>query len=250
MAWIVGGLWVYLLYIPSLYLSNIHKTYLLGGILMGVFDGNVLLDLSEDEILTKAKGILTERNKKNKAKMGEEKEKILGIKPPEGLYRTIVIDPPWPMVKIKRLVAPKQIGFDYPTMSMQELKDFHIPAHQDCHMYLWTTQKFLPSAFALLEHWNFKYYFTMVWHKNGGFQPFKLPQYNVEFVLFGKRGKLDFLDTKNFFCAFNAPRREHSRKPQEFYDLVQRVSPEPRIDIFSRETHTGFDQYGNEINKF
>ena len=75
MAWIVGELWVYLLYIPSLYLSNIHKTYLLGGILMGVFDGNVLLDLSEDEILTKAKEILTERNKKNKAKMGKEKEK-------------------------------------------------------------------------------------------------------------------------------------------------------------------------------
>ena len=90
----------------------------------------------------------------------------------------------------------------------------------------------------------------MTWHKNGGFQPFGLPQYNSEFIVFGRRGGLDFLDTKQFFTAFNAPRREHSRKPDEFYELVKRVSPQPRIDIFSREKREEYDQFGNDLEVF
>ncbi len=88
----------------------------------------------------------------------------------------------------------------------------------------------------------------MVWHKAGGFQPFNLPQYNAEFVLFGRKGGLDFLDTKNFFTCFEGKRREHSRKPVEFYDLIRRVSPEPRIEMFSREKHDGYEIWGDEVN--
>ena len=90
----------------------------------------------------------------------------------------------------------------------------------------------------------------MIWFKPGGFQPFGLPQYNIEFVLFGRRGSLPFLETKQFFTGFSAPRQEHSRKPQAFYELVRRVSPGPRIDIFSRESHDGFVQFGNEVDKY
>lgn len=204
----------------------------------------------EEEILRKAKEIRMEKAKQNQAERKEKQAEALKIKPPKNSYRTIVIDPPWDMQKIERDVTPNQVGFDYPTMSEEELESFHIPADTNCHIYLWTTQKFLPMAFRLLDRWGFKYIFTMVWHKPGGFQPFGLPQYNCEFVLFGRKGNMDFLDTKQFFCAFNAPRREHSRKPDEFYQLVKRVSPEPRIDIFSREKREGFDQYGNETELF
>jgi N6-adenosine-specific RNA methylase IME4 len=165
------------------------------------------------------------------------------------IYRTIVIDPPWPMEKIKRDVAPNQIGFDYKTMTIEEIKEFKTQdfvSDQGCHLYLWTTQKFLPAAFEILNSWGFNYVFTMIWHKNGGFQPFNLPQYNAEFILFGKKGNLNFTTTKQFFCAFRADRNGHSKKPDEFYDMVRRVSPEPRIDIFNRRKIEGFDRFGYE----
>ncbi|HOY63476.1 MAG: hypothetical protein BWY28_01766 [bacterium ADurb.Bin236] len=190
------------------------------------------------------------KREESKAKNAALMERTVSKAP--GKYSTIVIDPPWPMKKIVREVRPNQADFDYPTMSVDEIKSFPLSGHalDNCHLYLWTTQKFLPASFDIMNAWGFNYIFTMVWHKAGGFQPVGLPQYNCEFVLFGRKGNLDFLDTKDFFCAFNAPRREHSRKPEEFYDLIRRVSPGPRVDIFSREKHYGFDQWGNETEKF
>ena len=88
------------------------------------------------------------------------------------------------------------------------------------------------------------------WHKNAGFQPHGLPMFNSEFVLYGRKGSAEFIDLKDFKTCFNAPRREHSRKPREFYDTVRRTCPPPRIDIFSREPRDGFEQFGNEIMKF
>jgi len=85
---------------------------------------------------------------------------------------------------------------------------------------------------------------------NAGMQPFNLPQYNCEFILFGRKGSLQFDDTKQFQTCFSALRREHSRKPDEFYELVKRVSPAPRLDMFSCQPHDGFDQYGNETSKY
>ena len=90
----------------------------------------------------------------------------------------------------------------------------------------------------------------MVWHKPGGFQPYGLPQYNCEFVLFGRMGSLPFTETKQFSTCFDGKRREHSRKPDGFYDTVRRVSPGPRIDVFSRERRDGFDSWGDEVDKF
>jgi len=115
---------------------------------------------------------------------------------------------------------------------------------------MWTTEKYLPQSFEILKVWGFRYIFTMVWHKNGGFQPVNLAQYNCEFALYARKGTPEFVDTKDFFCCFNGQRREHSRKPDEFYQTIARVTEEPRIDIFSRGAHGGFDQYGNEKDKF
>jgi len=170
---------------------------------------------------------------------------------PEGEYRCIVIDPPWPMVKIERdQQRPRQGDLEYQPMTLEQIAAFEVPAHETCHLYLWTTHRFLPHAFSILEGWKFDYVFTMVWHKSGGFQPPGLAQYNCEFALFGRRGGLGFRDTKDFFCCFKGKRRQHSRKPDEFYDVVERVSPGPRIDIFSREARDGFEQWGNEPEKF
>lgn len=182
-----------------------------------------------------------------------KRRKISKVKISNKTYKTIIVDPPWPVEKIARNVSPNQYEFEYPTMTLEEIADLPIPTLADkegCHIYLWTTQKFLPVSFGILAGWGAKYIFTMVWHKNGGFQPFNLPQYNSEFVLFGKIGSLDFINTKQFFTCFNGVRREHSRKPIEFDDIVRRVSPEPRYDYFSRELKEGFEQYGNEADKF
>lgn len=172
---------------------------------------------------------------------------------PEGKYRTIIVDPPWPIQKIIRDVTPQQYHIDYGTKTIDEIALLDIPsimANDGIHLYLWATQKHLPDAVEVLNGWGIKYIFTMVWHKRGGFQPFNLPQYNCEFILFGRTGGLEFNTTKEFFTCFEGQRREHSRKPIEFYDIVRRVSPEPRLDMFSREKQEGFEQYGLEIGKF
>lgn len=178
--------------------------------------------------------------------------KKVEILPPTKTYGTIVIDPPWEMEKIERRVRPNQVAFDYPTMTEAELEAFPVQgmAADDCHLFCWTTQKWLPASLRLIERWGFKYVLLMTWHKPGGFQPHGLPQYNSEFIVYARRGSAKFRDTQSFNTCFQAERREHSRKPDAFYDTVRRVTGDGRIDVFSREKREGFDQYGNEKDKF
>jgi N6-adenosine-specific RNA methylase IME4 len=158
------------------------------------------------------------------------------------------------MEKIEREVAPNQIGFPYRTMTLQELIDFWLkqvaPRLAD-HVFMWTTQRwFVPAVTQVFPAIGFTYILQFTWKKPGGFQPFGLPQFNSEFVLYGRKGSPKFIDLTNFMCAFDAPRREHSRKPDLFYDTIKRVTTGNRIDIFSREPREGFAQFGNEITKF
>lgn len=203
-----------------------------------------------DEILAAAKQIRIEHAERRRAELAALKSERPPL--PDGRFETIVIDPPWEMQKIERDVRPNQVAFDYPTMNEAELAAFGVPAmaSDDCHLFCWTTHKHLPMALRLLESWGFRYVCTMVWRKPGGFQPIGLPQYNCEFALYARRGAPQFIDTRAFPACFEAPRREHSRKPDEFYDLVRRVTAGPRIDVFSREARPGFEQFGNETNRF
>lgn len=173
---------------------------------------------------------------------------------PSDQFETIVIDPPWPMTKIERDARPNQAGFSYPTMDEHELRKFSTTiksmAAEDCHLFMWTTQRFMPMAVELVDTYGFKYVLAMVWHKPGGFQPTGLPQFNCEFIIYARKGTPRFVDTKGFPCCFNAPRREHSRKPDEFYDIMNLVTKGPRIDVFSREKREGFEQFGNETSHF
>ena len=195
-----------------------------------------------------------------KEDVADHTEPMVVEQPARETFETIIIDPPWPMTKIERDVRPNQTDkrtgdvFDYPTMDEAELRAFanviKSLSADDCHLFMWTTQKHLPLSMKLIDAYGFKYVLAMVWHKPGGYQPTGLPQFNCEFVIYGRKGTPKFVDTKGFPCCFNAPRREHSRKPDEFYDIVSLVTKGPRIDVFSRESREGFAQFGNETGKF
>jgi len=165
---------------------------------------------------------------------------------PTGLFDVIVIDPPWPMEKIERDERPNQVRFDYPIMTEAELAALTLPADDDCHVWLWTTHKFLPMAFRLLDAWQLKYVCSFVWYKPGGFQPVGLPQYNCEFALYARKGSPKFLSTKDLPVCFTAARGAHSEKPEEFYSMVRRVTGGRRIDMFNRRPIQGFVGWGKE----
>jgi N6-adenosine-specific RNA methylase IME4 len=166
---------------------------------------------------------------------------------PEGTFNVVVIDPPWPEQVIARETRPNQIDFDYERgMSLEEIAEIVPPFAPDTHVWLWTTQKYLPYAFEIFKAWGVKYVCTFNWHKAGGFQPFGLPQYNNEFVLYGRIGSPVFVDTKNFKTSFEGRRGEHSEKPQEFYDMVCRVTAGRRLDMFNRRKIEGFEGWGLE----
>lgn len=168
---------------------------------------------------------------------------------PDRRYSVVVLDPPWPMRKIVRRVAPKQFGFDYPTMTLEEIQALPIPQllERNAWVFMWVVQKQMPRAYELLSNWGLTYRYTMTWMKNGGFQIYNYPQFNTEHVLCGSVGKPVLADQKAFSTGFTGKRRAHSEKPEEFYDLIRRTCGEgAKLDMFNRREIEGFDRWGNE----
>jgi N6-adenosine-specific RNA methylase IME4 len=199
-------------------------------------------------------------NKRRKQRAAESRARVARIAQqpvvlPAGKFETSVIDLPWP---IERGGVPDgDVGWDYPTMTLDEIKaharEIIRPLIADNgHTFWWTTQKFLPITFDFLKEAEVEYGgFTMVWDKGRGPQPQGLPCYNNEFVVYGRRGSPRFFTFEQHFkTCFQAKPREQGRKPDELYDMIRRVTRGPRIDMFSREKREGFAQHGNEIDRF
>jgi N6-adenosine-specific RNA methylase IME4/DNA-binding XRE family transcriptional regulator len=170
---------------------------------------------------------------------------------PVALYRCLVIDPPWPVVKIQREKRPRQgPGLDYPTMSVEDIlgllerKIMPVARPDGCHVYLWVTQRFLCDGLYLFAELGITYQCLLTWVKPTGMTPYSW-MYNTEHVLFGRLGSLPLL-RNGLKLSFEAPATRHSEKPDCFYDLVQQASPERRLDVFGRRGRAGFDTWGNE----
>jgi N6-adenosine-specific RNA methylase IME4 len=173
-----------------------------------------------------------------------------------GKYRTIVADPPWAYGLSNRpgwswregRPSGEARSLDYPEMTLDDIAVLPVPnlAAKDAHLYLWTTQRYLHDAFHVAEWWGFRPSLTLVWCKDthglifgATFQP------TTEFVIFARRGSLKAL-TKVESQWFRWPKRGHSEKPEAFMDIVESVSPEPRLEMFSRRARLGWDTWGNE----
>jgi len=200
-----------------------------------------------------ADGAVSLREAQSNLQKAQEQERLTNIPvTPDGdqLYRCIVIDPPWPMRKILRDTVPKQDVFPYKTMTLDAIKDIDIASLADpdgCHVYLWTTQKFLPNSFDIMQEWGVNYQCLMTWTKPTGFTPFSW-MYNTEHVLFGTIGNLA-VQRKGLKIGFDAPVVGHSVKPQVFFDRVEQASPEPRLEMFARTKRDGWDSWGDETDK-
>jgi len=169
---------------------------------------------------------------------------------PEGPFRCITLDPPWPMPKIEREARPDQgQTLDYPTMTLEEIEELPIPGmadQQGAHVYLWVTHKFLPAGLKLFEAWDVRYQCVMTWRKNVGPTPFSW-MYDTEHVLFGRIGDQPLL-RNGLRLSFEAPVIGHSIKPDVFYERVRQASPGPRLAMFERGDRDGFEVWGNEVS--
>jgi N6-adenosine-specific RNA methylase IME4 len=170
----------------------------------------------------------------------------LEAKEAQGVYDVVVIDPPWPVHFGARELYPNQASLPYPTMSLEAIMRLRLPMAEACHVWLWTTQRFVPEAFHCLEAWGLRYVCAFVWRKPGGMQPMHLPQFNCELALYASKGTPLFVDTTAFPTCFDAPRQAHSEKPAEFYAMVRRVTAGRRLDMFARRVIPGFDGWGYE----
>jgi N6-adenosine-specific RNA methylase IME4 len=181
----------------------------------------------------------------------EEDEKlILSLVPVPGKFRTLVIDPP-----SETLANRGSRGCPYATMNQRQLLDLPVPEWllDEAHVYLWATTGQLQNAFALLENWGIAFNEMLVWNKtwpNG--QPRMGMGFNFrhtcEFVLFGVRGKLR--TRQAFGTGFEAPvSREHSEKPDEFYEIVRAASYGPFGELFGRKPRDGFTNLYQETEQ-
>ncbi len=175
-------------------------------------------------------------------------------------FACILADPPWQFINRTGKVAPEHRRLSrYGTMKMDEISGLPVPviAAPTAHLYLWVPNAMLPDGLRVMQAWGFQYKSNIVWHKirkDGGSDGRGVGFYfrNVtELLLFGVRGKsartlqpgrtqVNYLETR---------KREHSRKPDEMYSIIESCSPGPRIELFARGTRPGWSVWGNEAEE-
>lgn len=166
---------------------------------------------------------------------------------PDGVFEVVAMDPPW---NYGREYDPdgSRVANPYPEMTQAQLLELEPPFADDAILFLWTTHQFIWDAKALLEKWGFTYKATVVWDKERiGMGHWVRMQ--CEFCLVAIKGKPTW-DNTTWRDIIRESRREHSRKPDAFYTMVEEVTVGRRLEYFSREQRSGWEVFGNDTAKF
>jgi N6-adenosine-specific RNA methylase IME4 len=192
------------------------------------------------------------KEKKRESRRQQNRKKIESAPEPEKIietgakFATIVIDPPWDWGDEGDQDQMGRARPDYATMSKEQLMALPVGtlADDDCHLYMWITNRSLPKGFDLIQAWGFRYITAITWAKPS----FGMGNYfrgQTEQILFAVKGSQP-LKRKDVGTLFTAPRgpNGHSSKPVEFYDLVESCSPGPFLEMFSRHNREGWTVWG------
>lgn len=165
----------------------------------------------------------------------------------EGTFSVLYADPPW---RYEHNETPdlRAVENQYPTMTAEEIAALDVPAASDAVLFLWATNPKLIEALAVMDAWGFDYRTNACWVKDRfGMGYYVRGQH--ELLLIGKRGEIrapEPADRPSSVLA--ADRREHSRKPDEFYDLIERMYPEhSKVELFARRPRGGWESWGNQL---
>src|SRR6267143_4124240 len=174
----------------------------------------------------------------------------------QGQFATILADPPWQFQNRTGKVAPEHRRLlRYPTMELQEITDLPVGdfAAAQSHLYLWVPNALLMEGLKVMKAWGFTYKSNIVWfkiRKDGGPDGRGVGFYfrNVtELVLFGVRGSMRTLKPgRTQVNLLLTRKREHSRKPDELYDIIEACSPGPHLELFARYPRSGWTVWGDE----
>lgn len=177
---------------------------------------------------------------------------------PKSQHALIYCDPPWKYEMYSAAGEDKSPQKHYPCMDLDEMKalrdDLLFATAPNAAMVMWTTFAFLPAALDLMAHWGFTYKTGGVWHKmtendKSAFGTGYILRSTCEPFLIGTLGapKIKNRATRNLFTSL---RREHSRKPDEMYTLIERLFDGPYLELFARTTRPGWTSWGNQTDKF
>jgi len=174
----------------------------------------------------------------------------------EGGFKTILADPPWRFQNRTGKVAPEHRRLDrYSTLTIEEICAIDVAsvAAKDAHLYLWVPNALLPEGMRVMEAWGFRYVSNVVWakrRKDGGPDGRGVGFYfrNVtELILFGVHGSMRTLPpARSQVNMIETRKREHSRKPDEQYGLIEMCSPGPYLEMFARYPQPGWTAWGDE----
>jgi len=176
-------------------------------------------------------------------------------------FATVLADPPWQFQNRTGKMAPEHKRLQrYPTLSLQEIKDLPVEAivEDTAHLYLWVPNALIAEGLQVMEHWGFTYKTNLIWYKirkDGGPDRRGVGFYfrNVtEMILFGVRGKnaRTLQRGRSQENIISSRKREHSRKPDEQYELIEECSWGPRIELFARGPRENWFVWGNQSKEY
>ncbi len=175
-------------------------------------------------------------------------------------FATVLADPPWQFQNRTGKIAPEHHRLNrYPTMTLQDICDLPVEGvvADTAHLYMWVPNALLPDGLQVMQAWGFSYKSNLVWHKirkDGGSDGRGVGFYfrNVtEILLFGVRGKnARTLDAgRRQVNMIETRKREHSRKPDEQYKLIEACSPGPYLEMFARGERPNWTVWGNQADE-